>query len=287
MSKERKILFAVIAFVILGVISVSAYSLMQKPKEPKCPENYVFHKDKLCRSEEELVMNKLTCEKGTLQEESKNCLITDEYLAEFKCPDKTTQDNNKCYTREVRNQITTGGTCPTGSVDVHLTEYCGKNPRSAAQQFSCPEKTLKQKTVSGGALKCYTKVRAMGPPQYDSCGSNDETMWDKDKCYYDPAPYNVKYSCSGFTQTHLYDKKCYETVEKNISYGCATGFTKDGTKCIKTNTTEAKLTCKENYTLKDKKCVKESFVPAIENRTCDGKDNLLINNKCYKTTEAK
>lgn len=287
MSKERKILFTVIAFIVLGIVSVSAYYLMQKPKEPKCPDNYVFHKDNLCRSEKEIIINKVTCEKGILQEESKQCLITDEYLAEYKCPDKTTQDNNKCYTREVRNQIVTGGSCPTGSVDVHLTEYCGKNARSAAQQFSCPEGTLKQKTVSGGALKCYTKVRNIGHPQYDSCGSNDESMRHDDKCYYEPIAYNVKYSCSGFSQTHLYDKKCYETVAKNITYGCATGFTKSGTKCIKTTTTEAKLTCKEDYILKEKKCIKESLVPATEKTSCEGKDYLQINNKCYKTIKAK
>lgn len=287
MLKKNKILFTVIGLIIVGISSVSAYYLLTKKEESKCPEGYIIHEDKLCRSEKEIVINKLFCERGDVREETKDCLIKEEHNPELKCPDKTTQDNNKCYTYETKDQTITSAACPTGSVDIKLTEYCGKNSRPAAQQFSCPEETLKEKTVSGGAKKCYTKVRAMGHPQYDSCGSNDDSMRVLDKCYYEPVPYKVTYSCSGFTQSHLYDNKCYETVEKIINYGCENGFTKDGTKCIKTTTTSAKLTCKEGYTLKDNKCIKETTVPAQEITSCEGKDYLLTNNRCYKTTELK
>lgn len=98
--------------------------------------------------------------------------------------------------------------CPDGSIDIKLTEYCGKDPKSSAHQKKpCLDGTLIEKIQPGGYLYCYMKKREYNPP-YDTCGGDDKSYYfdaPHSICYYNGSPAGVIRNCNHLPRTTLYN----------------------------------------------------------------------------------
>ncbi len=101
------------------------------------------------------------------------------------------------------------------------------------------------------------KERDYNPP-YDSCGSDVTTYLDGySRCYIDGKPAGYTRTCDSLPGTVLYDNKCYTTVEKNISYSCPNGYTKNNNQCYLTEKKDATKVCPKDFSLEKDKCVSE------------------------------
>lgn len=237
MSLKQKIIIGVLLLALVG--GTTTYFLTSKKESDViknvCPEGYT-KAENVCRKEEQYTYN---------------------------CQEEEKLENGKCI-KTIEKELTTVAKCPEGSVDIKLTEYCGKDPKASAHQNKpCPEGTLKEKIQPGGYLYCYMKKRDYNPP-YDTCGGDDKSYYFDTTysiCYYEGSPSGVTRNCNHLPGTTLYDNNCYTTVEKDISYTCPTGYTKDKNKCYLFEEKEATKTCPEDYTLENDKCINE--VPFI------------------------
>jgi len=243
MNLKSKIIVGILGVVLVGS-GVSVYFIKTKKEEPK--ENVIMVNE---------------CPTGYVDKENK-CVKEEDFV--YICPKELTLEDNKCIKTIVKN-ATEIGKCPTGTVDIKLTEYCGKNPKSAAHRNNtCPAGTLYEKIQPGGYLYCYMSKRDYNPP-YDTCGGGDKSHYfdtSSSICYYNGSPAGVTWNCNHLPGTHLYEKQCYDTVKKEINYTCPKGSTQDNNKCYTYEKTDATKTCKENFVLKDDKCVHEIPIEA-------------------------
>lgn len=290
MDLKTKIIVVLILFVAIAG-GASVYFLTSKNKtlnKNECPKGYVYHKDDICITEKELKDEKLVCDDGILNLDKKECVIKEEKEITYTCDKEASLNKDKCLTTTTK-MATVTATCPAGSVNIMLTEFCGKDPKSAGFiEKPCPAGTIFQKIYAGGVKYCYKSKRTYNGT-HDNCGSNRESYLDTANaiCYYDGVKSETTPSCNHLSGTHLYENKCYVTVEKIMDYKCPEGYTKDNNKCYLYNKVDANKTCPKDFILKGLSCVKETVSKPKEVTDCKGDNLLLIKDKCYGVVTIK
>lgn len=163
----------------------------------------------------------------------------------YTCPSGYTLNGTKCTKTATKDATLVSETCPDG-FDKNPTKCISQKNASTAKP-TCPNGYTKRP----GYLYCYEKVQS-GLDEY-TCKNYPAIyvngQYTNGSCYYGNSV-ELKYTCpSGYYVYKIWgysgpvdeSNKCRELKDFIKNYSCESGYTLDGSKCVKTETIDATI----------------------------------------------
>ncbi|MGM9834939.1 MAG: hypothetical protein ACI31M_04095 [Bacilli bacterium] len=238
--------------------TVSTYTATKTTGNSTCPSGYSAYGNNQCISTVPMNVSSstnngyYTCSEGTLSGSS--CILVAAATKKvsngrYTCPSGGNLNGTLCRLSTAATSNNNGSVtlaCPNGgSLDINgnCTTYTNGTKNTT---YTCPAGYTKN--GSGASTTCSKKV------------SSDSEYYCENK------------------DAQLKGTKCYYTVKGNISgYSCPAGYTKNGTKCTKTNLISIKATAKQISTVSYKYTWSQS--KTLEGWTATGKQRVVENTK--------
>ncbi len=254
----------------------------KKEETVNCEEGY-YLKDGKCTKVEDSkdAIISYNCEDGyTLDETNKNCtkIETKDAKIDNPCPTDYTFSNNKCTKSTTVDPTVTPSCLDGGTLSGSVCKY--KDTKAAKATYTCPDGYY----IVDSSNICYrgshsSNCDPTNPFKIDGA-QKINGVCVQTKATASPT---TSYSCTtGFT---LQGSTCVREYELNalMKKSCPSGYKASGDNCVKTETKDitGNYYCESGYDISDTICTKTTVKEALKSYSCEASYELL-NNKCFK-----
>ncbi len=283
-NNSKKIYIYFLCAIIAIILIILIIKILPKKKELKCATGEYYYNNSCVKPVDvKQSISENSCDEGfTISDDYQKCtkLETIEAKIDNPCPSDYTYNDYKCTKTETK-EVSIVASCSgsNGTLNADKTKCTYKDTRTPNINYICSSSYALWR---GEELGCRQKVDKENCIYYESKGY----VFSKDysTCYGPKHDVRKEYTCiTGYT---LEGTTCVRTYELTAlqTKTCPSGYSSSGNQCVKTTIIDVQgnYYCDEGYTLDNHTCSKTIIKESNKKYSCEDNSYILYEDECVK-----